>query len=193
MTGQELSATDAALRQRITGLSVHIPCGWLRGPVQGRWQSCPDEDSVEHWEDCDVSSARDLCIVCFRGTAGGVSRWSWLACENCRAINDALARVWGLRPLAVGRHSLMNGIGIPGGAPPEVVEQQAARLLAFLKGDDRLHDWRRREYRRLAAEFDPLADIPLRVWQQEWPPGRGASADAFSRLLGRDLPLRPPK
>jgi hypothetical protein len=65
--------------------------------------------------------------------------------------------------------------------------------LAFLKGDDRLRDWRRREYRRLAAEFDPLADIPLRVWQQKWPPGRRASADAFSRLLGRDLPLRPPK
>jgi hypothetical protein len=35
MTEQQLSAADAALRERITKLSVHIPCGRLRGPVQG--------------------------------------------------------------------------------------------------------------------------------------------------------------
>ena len=183
MTEKRLSATDAALRERITELSVHIPCGRLRGPVQrrGRRQSCPDEDSPERWEGCDVSSARDLCIVCFRGTAGGISRWAWLGCENCRAINAGLEK-----PLALGRHSLMNGISVRVNASPEVVEQQVARLLAFAKGDGRLRDWRQREYRRLAAEFDPLADIPLRIWQQQWPPSPGASADAFSRLLDRE-------
>ena len=181
MTEKQLSATDAALRERITELSVHIPCGRLRGPVQrrGRWQSCPDEDSPERWDGCDVSSARDLCIVCFKGTAGGISRWAWLGCENCRAVNAGLGK-----PLALGRHSLMNGIGVRANASPEVVEQQTARLMAFAKGDGRLRDWRQREYRRLAAEFDPLADIPLRIWQQQWPPSRAASADAFSRLLG---------
>jgi hypothetical protein len=51
----------------------------------------------------------------------------------------------------------------------------------------------RKQYRRLAVEFDAVADIPLRVWQQKWPPGRGASLDAFSRLLARELPLRPLK
>lgn len=87
----------------------------------------------------------------------------------------------------------MNGIGVRGGAPPEVVEQQATRLLAFLKTCGGLRDWRRLEYQWLAAKFDPLADIPLRLWQQEWPPGRRASADAFSRVLNRELPLDPPK
>jgi hypothetical protein len=57
--------------------------------------------------------------------------------------------------------------------------------MAFAKGDGRLRDWRRNEYPRLAAQFDPLADIPLRISQQQWPPSRAASADAFSRLLGR--------
>jgi hypothetical protein len=86
MTEKQLSATDAALRERITELSVHIPCGRLRGPVQrrGRWQSCPDEDSPERWEDCDVSRTRDLCIVCFKGTAGGISRWAWLGARAAR-------------------------------------------------------------------------------------------------------------
>jgi hypothetical protein len=193
MTERQLSATDAALRERINQLSVHIPCGGLRGPVQGRWQSCADEDSPERWEGCDVSRARDLCIVCFRGTVGGVSRWAWLGCEDCRAINNALARAWGFRPLALGRHSLMNGISVRAGAPPELQKRQIARLVAFARGYERLRDWRRQEYRRLAAEFDPLADIPLAAWQEQWRPGRRASADAFSRLLGRELPLRPPE
>ena len=43
-----------------------------RTSARGRWQSCPDEDSPERWEGCDVSRERDLCIVCFRDTAGGV-------------------------------------------------------------------------------------------------------------------------
>jgi len=56
----------------------------------------------------------------------------------------------------------MNGIGVRGGAPPEVQERQIARLKEFAMGDDRLRDWRGREYRRLAGQFDLQADIPLR-------------------------------
>ncbi|WP_156687402.1 hypothetical protein [Mycobacterium sp. Marseille-P9652] len=190
MTKPELSPADAALRARITELSVHIPCGGLRGPVpsEGRWQSCPDEDTPQLWKGYDVSRAHDLCLVCARGIAGGKSRWSWLACDDCRAINAALERTWGVRPLALGRHSLMNGIGIRGGAPPEDVERGADQLVAFARSVAALHNWHHQEYRRLADTFDPLADIPLRTWQQQWPPSREASADAISRLLGRELP-----
>ena len=184
MVERKLSATDAALRERITELSVHIPCGDLRGPVHGRWQSCRDEDSPEKWEGCDVSREYDLCIVCFRASAGVTSRWAWLACNDCRAVNAALESVWGFRPFDLGRHSLMNGIGVHGGSPRDVQNAQIARLMAFLRGDDRLRGWKSQEYWRLASRFDPLADIPLRVWQQEWPPGRSASWDAFSRLTG---------
>jgi hypothetical protein len=192
MTARELSAADAALRERIRELSVHIPCGGLRGPVGGRWQSCRDEDSPERWEDCDASSEKDLCIICFRATAGGTSRWSWLACADCRRVNTSIAQEYGERPFALGRHSLMNRIGVRGSAPPEVQEEQIARLVAFAKGDDRLRDWRRWEYSRLASRFDPFADVPLRAWQDEWPPSLEASVDAFSRLLGHVLDPPPP-
>jgi hypothetical protein len=192
MTGRRLSATDAALRQRITEISVHIPCGFLRGPVQGRWQSCPDEDCREVWAGCDVSRAKDLCLVCARGSAGGTLRWAWRGCEHCLAINDALARAWGFRPLALGRHSLMNGIGVRDVPLPRQREELAERLVEFAKNSERLRDWHGREYRRLAAVFDPLADVPLTAWQQQWRPSQRASADAFSRLLGRAIPLRPP-
>lgn len=193
MTEREFSAADAALRQRITELSVHITCGFLRGPIEGRWQSCPDEDSPEIWAGSDVSRAEDLCIVCARGTAGGVSRWSWLGCQDCRAINDAVAQTWGFRPLALGRHSLMNGIGVRGGASPEERKKQTERLAEFARNTQRLRDWRLQEFRRLATDFDPGADIPLPDWQRRWPPGRDPSMDAFARLLNRELPVWSPK
>lgn len=201
MVNERLSAADRELRERLTELCVHIPCGTLRGPVpfasrpypslSGRWQSCLDEDSPQKWSGCDVSRQFDLCIVCFRGIAGGTSRWSWLACAYCRDINDRLGERWGFRPFALGRHSLMNGIGVRGGSPPEVQEAQMERLREFVRSRDGLRGWRNREYATLASKFDPLADIPLKRWQHEWPPGKAASRDAFTRLFGGYWPLSP--
>ena len=82
----------------------------------------------------------------------------------------------------------MNGIGVRGGSSPEVQEAEVAGLMGFFKHVQRLGEWEKQEYGRLASRFDPLADVPLSVWQQEWPPGRGASCDAFSRLTGLELP-----
>ena len=190
MTESVLSAGDVAIRQRIKELSVHIPCGGIRGPQpRWRWQSCRCEDAPEIWVGADVSRARDLCIVCFRDTAGGPSRWSWLACEHCRQVNTAIEQRSGERPFNLGRHSLMNGIGVCGGVPAEVRDQQIAKLVAFAGGDGRLATWRDQEYSRLAAAFDPLADVPLTTWQEQWAPSLGASWDAFSRLLGFSRPL----
>ncbi|MDO3634445.1 hypothetical protein [Mycolicibacterium arseniciresistens] len=194
MTEPELSAADAAVRARIDELSVHIPCGGIRGPIQRRsrarpdlpirWQSCRDEDNPERWPEHDVSRAKDLCVICFRGTAGGRSRWAYVACETCLAVNDSYVARWGFRPFALGRHSLMNGAGARLSAAPAVRHVQEERLAAFSNGDHELKEWRRREYPRLAAAFDPLADIPLRTWRATWPPSRSASEDAFARLLG---------
>jgi hypothetical protein len=198
MTDPQLSAADAALRERLTELSVHVPCGGLRGPLQRKslfypdlpikWQSCRDEEDPQKWEGDDVSRAHDLCIICVRATAGGTSRWSWLACEDCRAVNGALESAWGFRPFALGRHSIMNGIAVQGGTSPEVQEQQLARLDEFRRHVQRLHEWEHQEFSRPATEFDPEADIPLRVWQERWMPSRAASWDAFTRLTGRELP-----
>ena len=183
MVDERLSAADRALRTRITQLSVHIPCGGLRGPLQRtsrpypglhiRWQSCPDEDSPQKWAGCDVSRQFDLCIICFRATAGGTSRWSWRACEDCRDINESIGSRWGFRPFALGRHSLMNGIGVRGGAPPEVQQAQIERLMAFLE--------RRRRPARVAqsriflvgkqvrsSSRHPIEDVAARMaaWQE---------------------------
>lgn len=189
-----LSAADAALRQRTRRLVVHLPCGRVRGPVpgnfryrmlRGRWQSCPDEDVPVTWDDCDVSSAVDLCRICLRGTAGGPSRWEWTACDFCLAANYTLELVWGQRPFALGRHSIMNGVGVSLAGAPEVVSEQTAELLTFLRGDNRLTQWRRKEYARLAAAFPGREDVPLSTWQNVHTVGPRMSVDAFARLLSR--------
>jgi hypothetical protein len=91
-------------------LSVHLPCVHLRGWA-GRDQGCPCEPS-EPWPGCDVSRAQELCLVCARGTAGGTTRWSWLACTSCRAVERSLQAWLGMRVLPLGRHSIMNGVAL---------------------------------------------------------------------------------
>ncbi|MCP9274043.1 hypothetical protein [Mycolicibacterium arenosum] len=195
MTDDDPSSLDTAVRERITELSVHIACGGIRGPIQQpsraypnlpiRWQSCRDEELPVKWEGADVSRMVDLCTICLRGNAGGPSRWAWTACTDCRAINDDIGKRWGFKPFELGRHSVMNGIGVRGGLGPEQRVAALEHLDEFRKGDSDIRAWRVREYRRLASRYDPLADIPLTTWQRDWPPGRQASRDAFDRLLGR--------
>lgn len=198
MTDNEITYADAALRERLHELHVHIRCGGVRGPVRRdtygprRWQSCGCEDNPVRWPMADVSRQTDLCIVCLRGTAGGVSRWAWLACEHCRKVNSIIARTWG-GSLPLGRHSLMNRAGVRLDAPPAERTKQVARLSGFVGAQLRLRQWRLAEYRRLASRFDPQADVPLRIWQQEYPPSPEASWDAFSRMMAADFPVEGPR
>jgi hypothetical protein len=174
MTERTLSVADAALRERVTELSVHIPCGGLRGPLQRKsryypelpvkWQSCSDEDSPEKWAGEDLFQLHDLCIICFRATAGRNVALVLARLQTMPEVNDAIASPqFGLRSFALGRRSLMNGIGIRGGTPPDVQKLQHARLVEFLRGDNTLREWRKTEHARLASRFDPGADIALRI------------------------------
>jgi hypothetical protein len=70
----------------------------------------------------------------------------------------------------------MNRIGVRGGASTEVQKRQVDQLVAFAGNRARLRDWGRQEYRRLAADFDPLADIPWRIGRSS-----GRPADARPR------------
>lgn len=84
----------------------------------------------------------------------------------------------------------MNRAGVRGGASAAERAKQLQRLSGSIGGQMHLWEWRHEEYRRLASRFDPQADVPLRVWQQEYPPSLDASWDAFERMLGADVPLR---
>ena len=161
---EEVSATDAALRQRIHEFCVHIPVrqdprsaatGSLPGlPI--RWQSCPCEDNSGEVVGCDVSRQFDLCIICFRATAGGTSRWSWLACEDCRAINRIQSGPVGFPPVRAGTAQPDERNRRPRGYSAEGQQAQIDRLMAFLRGGDGLRGWRSRgNIPCWQAEFDP--------------------------------------
>lgn len=182
-------APNLAPTERLTELSVHVPCGRVRGPISGRWQSCPCEDRPEKWDGYDVSQERDLCLICGRGTAGGTSKWAWLACEHCRSVNDAIRSKYRMN-LPLGRHSIMNGYCVHGSAPPERQREQAGRLAQVMDDQRALFEWRDREVTRLSSRFPPAADVTLRVWLEEFPPSREATIDALMRLTGGATILR---
>ena len=82
----------------------------------------------------------------------------------------------------------MNGIGVRGGARQKSERSKSPGWWSSLKAMTACVGGAGRSTRGLASRFDPLADIPLRVWQQEAPPSSGASWDAFSRLIGSERP-----
>lgn len=156
--------------------------------LRGAWQSCPCEDSPEEWRpkygNFYFSHAIDLCLVCARGTAGSPVQWAWLACDDCRAVNGIVGLAWQTRPpLALARHSLMNGIGIRHGAPREIQVQQATELANFFLWDKSLREWFTKRFAHERQSFRGVEDVPLATWQKEHPPSLTYSTIAIAQLL----------
>ena len=116
---------------------------------------------------------RSLCTVCALAAVDAHDEWTWLACESCLVVDWAAARLLGAeRLLPLGRHPLMNAVA-------------AARAAS-----GRLDRWRVDEARRVAAKagLGDVARVPWARWPA--PPGEPlvTSADAFARLLTREVP-----
>jgi hypothetical protein len=88
----------------------------------------------------DCPSGYHLCYMCAAVVAGGTGRYSWNACEVCLKFNRKLARDHEIA-LPLGRHSLMNGFGIPMRASNEVQEQATKDLLRSLEVAGAIEDW----------------------------------------------------
>lgn len=178
-----LSTADAALRERITELSVHVRCGHLRGPVtvdgQRRWQSCRCEANPQVWADCDVSRAYDLCLLCARVEVVGLALWPWLICWVCHTVNEEkYTSRWGLRSFWLEQHVPLEGHGIYWATNGRDSSGESSSLV----GD--VESWRTQEVARLAVIF-AQQDIPLELWREQWPRGRAASTRVIERLIER--------
>ena len=116
---------------------------------------------------------RALCTVCALAAVDAHDEWTWLACETCLVIDWAAARLVGAeRLLPLGRHPVMNTVA-------------AARTASAA-----LDRWRADEARRVAglAGFDCEVPVPWSRWPRQ--PGEPlvSSADAYARLVTRELP-----
>ena len=101
--------------------------------------SCQDRSDEwrETWSRWDIAYLLKLCSLCARNTVDAGTRWSWLACGMCREVNLAIRDIVGADRgvLPLGRHSLMNGLGLRGS--PKVsdeVFEDFARSAPILRG-----------------------------------------------------------
>ena len=174
-------------RDDLSRLDVHVPCLRVVGPTEHGYQACVCEPRSP-WPGHDVSRIADLCSVCARGTAGGSSRWSWLGCACCRAVELELRALFGICVLPLGRHSIMNGVGRRL-ADRDSDAAFALSLNNLFTSQDRLHDWAEQESRGLAARLVGSPDrVPLLDWLTQFPASPERSVHAYERFLGVTLP-----
>ncbi|MCH7902052.1 MAG: hypothetical protein IH818_14275 [Acidobacteria bacterium] len=124
------------------------------------------------------------------------SRYTWLVCDDCLAVNRTVGGVLGSSgggALPVGRHSIMNGVRFGGGDLDDAeISAMAEWFLGLTKVWRRLMDWGPEEAKRLSAVLGNVGEaIPLVEWLERFPSSRGASVDAFCRFVEYDLPDHP--
>ena len=120
-------------------------------------QSCRCEENKEY-PGVDCPSGYHLCYMCAASVAGGTSRWSWNACENCIKFNRSLTSKYGIC-IPLGRHSIMNSIGITLKASKAEQAQATTALLQFLHISGKISDWGLLQARHL------FESIPM--WKRE--------------------------
>ena len=132
-----------------------------------------------------------LCVLCCRAWAPLSSRWSWLACADCRQVNVAVGAAYGhglMMPL--GRHSFMNDVRVSfADLDPEIREAHTQQFECLSVGWQRLFKWRRQHARALQQtllpeQFGETAFVPTGVWEEHVISGIGYSQQAWLDCIG---------
>lgn len=185
-----------------SGLTLCLDCHHLKGTYRDREHRCrcqtrDDTWKRKHWEGYDLPEKIELCFLCARATMGSGSRWTWLACDSCRKVNDAIGTAIAgetAQALPLGRHSIMNGQALSGKDVGDegAIDRFAAAGGTMMSTAKRLSSWRSAEITRLAEGqgLDP-SEIGLDAWLASFPTSLGASMEAFCRFTSfeaHDLP-----
>ena len=140
----------------------------------------------------DCPSGYHLCYMCAASVAGGTSRWSWNACESCIKFNRSLTSKYGIC-IPLGRHSIMNSIGITLKASKAEQAQATTALLQFLHISGKISDWGLLQARTLFASTHAWCNevhIPLLQWEAKFHLSKvktaARSAQAFKNYLRVD-------
>jgi hypothetical protein len=170
---------------------VCTTCFWLseaptRGPLRGP-QRCRCEEQVKpEYGVLDCPSGFHLCHICATTVVGGTSRWSWEACTFCRSVNTSTQKKFGFS-LALGRHSIMNGISIPLKEKLAADDPRYAEMINFVNFSVTLSDWgilRARQMFELVPEWNLLKVVSLEDWQKKFKNDRKTSLAALKNYYG---------
>ena len=105
-------------RPEFSTLSICTACLGLfddvsLGQGDGERQRCTCSASKEdRWPGYDYNERARLCDCCGRYVLRSGSRWSVWFCEECKARVQALNEEMGFALIPIGRHSMMNGLGL---------------------------------------------------------------------------------
>ena len=136
----------------------------------------------------DCPSGLVFCYICARAVAGGFSRYAWNACKSCRTVNSGLSEWLGMS-LPLGRHSIMNGVGIPISATRPEFDAGAASLIAFSQKSMALSDWGQLQTRALFESVPTWSErkvITVIEWEKRFKASKKHSRTAFAAYYGVD-------
>ena len=150
-------------------------------------QKCRCEEKYENLQKLvDCPNGYLLCLLCASAVAGGTSRWSWLACEDCQRVNTSLLKRFKIN-LPLGRHSIMNGISIPLREKLKADDQRIVDLMNFANFSVTLSDWgilRARQLFESVPEWSLLKVVSLEDWQKKFKNNRQTSLAALKNYYG---------
>ena len=170
-------------------LSLCTSCFVLSDLSKQSSQRCRCEEQIPvNMGMLDCPSGLVLCYICARAVAGGFGRYSWNACKSCLGVNSGMSAWLGVS-LPLGRHSIMNGIGILMSATRPEFEDGANALIAFSQKSVELSDWGHLQTRTLFESVPAWADrevITVIEWQKKFKASKKNSRDAFAAYYGVD-------
>lgn len=167
-----------------------------------RWSECPYRDEPWHQPQTslpepagDFPTEVELCYCCVAELIPSGSRFSSFFCDDCRERVVALRDDAGRVIIPLGRHSMMNGIGIEGGGTRDEgrLAEFAAATTAFFGSIDRLCAWQRGVAAdRIASSWPGARHVGVAEYLAAAGAGAGGKEEMFRqvcRFFGlRDAP-----
>lgn len=151
-------------------MSLFICTTCLYPTSLGQGMQCCRCEELKPYPGIDCPSGYHLCYVCAAVVVGGTSRWAWNACESCLKFNRSLKSKYGVS-LSLGRHSIMNSIGVPMKASPEEQEWAIEQMMRFINQSQSLEDWGLLQARTLfegVPSWQKMHYIPRAQWEAKF-------------------------
>jgi hypothetical protein len=131
-----------------------------------------------------------VCTVCVRDCVEDRGRWTSLACNMCWKVDKAAAALIGTHmTLPLGRHSLMNRVGIRLTSTRGERVAGYDQLMGMVRAWETLDHWRKREVGRLRDVAGLRGEsVSWDSWTLIHPPSREESEMAYARLITMHFP-----
>jgi len=151
-------------------LNLCRTCLAFRGPFYDDFNGCERvapcgcDPKQPPWNGYDYNSFAELCQGCAAAVVSSGSRWSPFFCDDCKARVRAYNESVGTCVIPLGRHSMMNGVGLPVAVAkkPREVEKFVKGLFGFMGGAERLWSYRGTRVRRVLGSLPEPADaVPV--------------------------------